>query len=193
MFKNLIQVNDNLGVISDENGNMGLIEKENDSYSLEEISLKNNECESLDIQLHNAIVALVRNNESAKVANIMDAILVCVVILFNVFTHSTMLIDIFYVLIVFAVISFGCRIGRYIEKKKLTCEIEKLESDLSISKKELAEMMEKSKYRVSDEATIDCKEKTVTKEIDSELAMPINNCASEERNKVRVLSSSKRK
>ena len=37
MNQKLVEINNNYGIVSDENGNISFIEKENDSYNFEEI------------------------------------------------------------------------------------------------------------------------------------------------------------
>ena len=196
MKQNLIQINDNFGVVSDEKGNISLISKENDSHDFEKILLKENELENLQLQLKECKVKEADNKQKIKEGEITNAFLVVGGIALYVALHSVLPLEmlllvmgIYYVPLkcVLSLI-YGTRIGRYITKKKLTIDIAKLELDVPTLEKELAKIKEKSKFKVDCSTVVESKEK-----IYPENLLSIDSYISEAHNKVRVLSLSKRK
>lgn len=197
MNKNLIELNNNCGVVSDENGNISLISKESDSYVFEEILLKDNDLEGLNLKLRKAREQLAYNKQKTIFAKITNAVLVCILTFLYINLHSILSIEMLIPLLAFSYLPFkiaasfinGTRRGRRILKKKLTIDIEKMELEIPTLEKELSEIKEKSKYKVS---TID-ETKTPIEEICPEVSLPMDSYISGQHNKVRVLSLSKRK
>lgn len=194
-----MQINNNCGVVSDEDGNISIIKKENDLYDFEKILLKENELESLELKLKNSKKALSNNKQKMICGEIASVFLIMseVVLLASCLSAAPIKILIiamaFYYVIGKLSIStyFGTRIGRYFKKKKLTAAIEKMELDILTLKKELMEIKEKSKYKVEYQTATKSNEKNFTEEICHEVSMPIDNI-SKRNNKVRILSLSKR-
>ncbi len=200
MNQHLIQINNNCGVVSDEDGNISLIKKENDLYDFEKTLLKENELETLELKLKNSKEALSDNNQNKIFGEIANAGLIVLEVAIFASLHSILSIKMLIAVMAIAYMPFkglisvicGTRIGRHFKKKKLTADIEKIELDISTLEKELKEIKEKSKYKVEYQTATNSNEETSTKEICHEISMPIDNI-SERNNKVRVLSLSKRK
>ena len=54
MNKSLLQINDNYGAVSDENGNIKEITKENNNYEFKDILLKENYLQELNEKLNSS-------------------------------------------------------------------------------------------------------------------------------------------
>ena len=65
MNHNLVQVNDNYGVVIDEKGNVSLISKENCKYNFEHILIGENELEELNSKLNNLKRELSNNKSNS--------------------------------------------------------------------------------------------------------------------------------
>ena len=192
MNQKLVEINNNYGIVSDENGNISFIEKENDSYNFEEILLKENNLDDLKSKLENYKNKLSDNKEKIIYDYITDACLIVLEIILFAFLHSTVPLNILIALIIGCYIIpkmvssllFGTRLGKHIQKKKLTTDIEMMELEINTIEKELTEIKEKSKYKVND-STFD---ETIYPKIS--LSMDSYNV---KQDKVRVLSLSKKK
>lgn len=88
MNQNLIQINNNFGVVSDENGNISLIGKENCSYSFDEILLKDNELEDLNLKLKSSKAKLSDNKKNMIFGEIASVGLIVAEVFLYAFLHS---------------------------------------------------------------------------------------------------------
>lgn len=215
MNQNLMQINNNCGVVSDEDGNISVIKKENDLYDFEKILLKENELETLELKLKNSKKELSDNKWIMKHDAILSVLLIVIEIVMFALGYSlyplkkliaTTAISYLHIKVIFSIaaglaywfdkktfsIAACTKIGRYFKKKKLTAAIEKMELNIITLKKELEEIKEKSKYKVEYQTATKSNEKTVSEEIYHEVSMPIDNI-SKRNNKVRILSLAKTK
>ncbi len=192
MNQSLIKLNNNHGLVTDENGNISLISKENDSYDFKEILLKDNDLEELNLKLEMTKEQLDDNKTKTIAAKIMNTLVVGIVIFLYINLHSIASSVILYLYFkALLILTFGTRIERNNNKMKLTTDIEKMELEIQTLEKELTKIKEKSKYKINDStvkvSTID-EEKTYT-----EMSLPLDSCISKENSKIRVLKLSKRK
>lgn len=195
MKQKLVNISNNCGVVSDENGNVSFIEKESDSSNLKEILLKENNLEELKSKLEDYKNKLSLNKQDIIFGNISSVALITMESALFAFLHSVLPVLILLIVMAISyvpfkamsVVTFGTRIGRHIKKNKLTTDIKSVELELSTLEKELVNIKENSKYKVL-YSTLD-ENKTSVKEKDSEIESYILN----EKNKVKVLSLMKKK
>ncbi len=198
MNQNLVEINNNCGIVSDENGNVSLIEKKNDTYNFEEILLKENQIENLKLKLEDYSKKLDQNKFDIIGGEIISTVLIATEIGLAIAFNSVLTLKELILLMTLSYLSvkglfsfmYGTRIGRYIKKKKLTSEIEKIESEIPELEKELANIKEKSKYKVECSTINESNEKTLANEFDYNLSLPMamnNYYAPKVTNKVRVL------
>lgn len=200
MNRNLIQLNKNCGIVSDEKGNMSLVSEENDFYNFKKILLRENKVENLKLELENAEKEQSDNKRNLKINIPVNILLIAmeIIIYLNLpvtypLTLSISIVAYTYTIFkALASLMYGTIIGNLIKKKRLTSNIEKMELDLSILEKGLKRMKERSNYKVDYSTAIESKT-TSTGEINHELSLPIDSHGSEEVRKVKVLSLLKRK
>ena len=157
MNQNLIQINDNYGAVSDENGNISIISKDNQEYDLQDILTKENELEILKSRLNTEKKELSTNKIKIIFGEIMNGLIIGGEIALYYFLHSTLPTSIllFLMSLVYTItkglslIEYGTRIGRITERKKLKTSIESLERKIPESEKELCEMKQKTNYKIN--------------------------------------------
>lgn len=201
MNQNLIQLNNNCGMASDENGNLSLIGKESDSYDFEEILLKENDLENLNLRLQKSKEKLSDTKQNMIFGEIANVGLIGAEVFIYAFLHSAIPLELLIPIMAITYVPFKCfvslmygtRIGRHIKKKRLTTDIEKMKLELPTLEKELMEIKEKSKYKVNVSIVDETKTEIPVEEIRSEMSLPMDSYISEEHTKVRVLSLSKRR
>lgn len=157
MNQNLIQINDNYGAVSDENGNISIISKDNQEYDLQDILTKENELEILKSRLNTEKKELSTNKKNIIFGEIMNGLIIGGEIALYYFLHSTLPTSIllFLMSLVYTItkglslIEYGTRIGRITKRKKLKTSIESLEREIPESEKELCEMKQKTNYKIN--------------------------------------------
>lgn len=198
MNQNLVEINNNCGIVSDENGNVSLIEKKNDTYNFEEILLKENQIENLKLKLEIFKENLERNKKNIIYGEIINIVLLALEIGMAIFMSSALVLKDLILLMAATYIPFklinilmhGTRIERHIKKKKLITKIEEIELELPTLENELANIKEKSKYKIECSTINESNEKTLANEFDYNLSLPMamnNYYAPKVTNKVRVL------
>ena len=198
MKQKLVQINDNYGIVADENGNINFIEKGNDSYNFEEILLKENNLEELKLKLEDCKNKLSLNKQNIIEGNVLSIIIIVAKIALFTFLHSTLPLGILIAVGTLSYIPFkgmlllmcGTRIGRYKEKNKLIADIEKLESELPELEKELTKIKEKSKYKVN-VSTFD-ETKTFVEDSLSKTPLSMDSYIPNKNGNIRVLSLTKK-
>ena len=157
MNKNLVQINDNYGIVSDEQGNINIVTKENAGYELKDILKKENELEKTSINLKKEKEALQHNKTHAIYREIITVFTIISEIFLYIelrpLVHIKGLLTLLGALYVFGKICniglCGTRIGGYFQKKRLKKSINDLEDKLPKLKYELAAIKEKAKYNNS--------------------------------------------
>ena len=199
MNQKLVQINNNCGMVSDENGDINFIEKENDSYNFEEILLIENNLEELKSKLEDCKNKLFLNKQKTIYGNLANIFLIIMEILLLIFLHSIIPLGTLIALVIFSYILFketllltyGTIGKKYKEKNKLIADIEKLELELPKLEKKLKEIKEKSKYKVS-VSTVE-ETKTNVEKIYSEISLSMDRYTPKKRDMVKVLSLTKKK
>ena len=198
MNQNLVEINNNCGIVSDENGNVSLIEKKNDTYNFEEILLKENQIENLKLKLEIFKENLERNKKNIIYGEIINIVLLALEIGMAIFMSSALVLKDLILLMAATYLPFklinilmhGTRIERHIKKKKLTTKIEEIELELPTLEKELVNIKEQSKYKVECSTINETNDKTFTDEYERYLKLPITinkYYTPKVNNKVRVL------
>lgn len=193
MNQNLIEINDNYGVVTDEHNNIKLIKKENNSYPFEEILLRENELEELKLKLKEYTKSLFFNRQCIVASKIASAIFLTAFVIGFAFLYSQMPIG---ELVFCAILSclcykgitafaFGTKSERDNEKKELTSIINQIESQIPVLEKELEEIKEKTTYKDNYPVTSEYKE-----EIDDNSLT--ENSHIQRKNKMRVLRLSEK-
>lgn len=201
MNQNLIQINDNYGAVSDENGNISIISKDNQEYDLQDILTKENELEILKSRLNTEKKELSTNKMNMIFGEIMNGIVIGGEIVLYYFLHSTLptsillfLMSLIYIITKgITLIEYGTRIGRITKKKKLNASIEELESKIPELEKELCEMKQKTNYKINYQEH--CESKTISQvnEAYQCLSAYMEHNINEEPTQVKVLRLSRKK
>ncbi len=199
MNQKLVQINNNYGVVSDKNGNISFIEKESDSYNFEEILLKENNLEKLKSKLENCKNQLSSTKLDMIGGNVCGIISIAIEIVLFASLHSVLTLGTLITVMAISYINFkgmgllmfGTRIGRHSKKNKLINDIEKMELELPKLEKELKEIKEKSKYKVSI-STVDETKNSIEK-IYPEISLSMDSYIPEKHDMVKILSLTKKK
>lgn len=194
MNQNLIEINDNYGVVTDEHNNIKLIKKENSSYPFEEILLRENELEELKTKLKVYTQILSSSRGAGVAGKIANALFLTVFVVSFAYLYSRMPIgELIFCEILFylpfkgmTVLTIGTKSERDNEKKELTSTINEIESQIPVLEKELEEIKEKTTYRDNSPVTSEYKE-----EIDGNSLT--ENSHIQRKNKMRVLRLSEKR
>ncbi len=156
MNKSLLQINDNYGAVSDENGNIKEITKENNNYEFKDILLKENYLQELNEKLNSSKEELSCNKYDIIGGEITSVLFVVTIILIWYFGFKELSLPIkiisslmFFPLKGICLLEFGSRIGRIKKRKKLKKTIDECEKEIPELEKELEYVKEKSKYKVN--------------------------------------------
>ena len=199
MNQNLVQINDNYGAVSDENGGIKVVSKKNNGCELKDILMKENELEYLNSKLNSVKEELVFNKTNATFGEIMNALIVVQEIVLYFFAKINNLEAKFFVLAFIYIITkgmnlffFGTRIGRHNKRKKLIATIRDLEEKVPQLEKNLTEMKEKTKYNVEDTTINNLKSTNSISTTYRGLSTNMQSNINEESKKVKILSLTKK-
>ena len=159
MNKNLVQIDDNLGVVSDEKGNISLVRSENNEVQLEDILNKENELEYLSDKYKSKQLELEIIKENIGTANFLNIVSLAGGV--YIYSLGVATNPVYVALLVgvgvyalFNIISIGAGHGTiisyYKKRKKLLIELEKLEEQIPVVSKELENIKDKAVYRAED-------------------------------------------
>ena len=201
MNQNLVQINDNYGAVSDENGSIKVISKENSDCELKDILIRENELENLSLKLNTAKKELSSNKSDTIFGEILNTLIVAGEIVLYVGLNSTLptaalitVMALFYIPTKgMNLVSEGSRIGRYIKRKKLNATIRDLDEKIPQLEKTLTDMKAKTKYNV-EYATIDeSKSASHISNAYRDLFVYMQSYVNEEPKEVKVLSLTRKK
>ena len=201
MNQNLIQINDNYGAVSDENGNVSIISKDNQEYYLQDILTKENELEILKSRLNTEKKELSTNKMNIILGEIMNGVIIGGEIALYYFLHSILPTSalLFLMALIYAftkgvsLIEYGTRFGRITKKEKLNASIENLEAEIPEVEKELCEMKQKTNYKINYQTN--CESNTISQvnEAYQCLSAYMEHNINEEPSQVKVLRLSRKK
>ena len=166
MNQKLIQINDNYGVTIDENGNTKMVSKESNDCDFQDILIKENELEDLNLKLDNAKSKLSLNKLNIILSTMINVLLIagCTYLLLNVVSLKLLITAIAVSCIpaeTFSLLTFGSIIGNCIKRKNLKKTIKDLEEQVPKVEKELSNIKEKSRYVTDVKADEDKLEKNI--------------------------------
>lgn len=171
MNEYLSQISDNYGIVSDENGEIKVVTKSETNCEFQDILLKENELENLNLEL----IAAKRELTENKANTIFGELGNLVIIGGGIFLGIELFPAISTQLLIYKLIGFyvifksillamcGTRIGRYKKNKKLKSSIETLEENSLQLEVELKNLKEKAKYKVESDTKNYCVESNFTK------------------------------
>lgn len=201
MNKNLVQISNNCGVVSDENGNVKILNKENEDYCFQDILTTENELESLKSELNDTKQKLHLNKRNIKEGEIFNSLIIIIEIISYIVGVSIFptlglvgMMAMFYIVgKIYCLVGYGSRVGKYIQKKKLNKTLNDLEEKIPQVEKKLNTMIEKAKYTVSctEDKDLNPEDYVLTTYHNSTL-YPENN-VNEKKTKIKVLSLTKKK
>ena len=171
MNKNLVQISNNFGVVSDENGEIKVVTKSETNCEFQNILLKENELENLNQELISAKRKLTENKANTIFAELGNLVIIgggifLSIELFPVVSTQLLiyqLIGTYAILKSIILAMYGTRIGRYKKNKKLKSSIETLEENSVQLEAELKNLKEKAKYRVESDTKVYCAQYGSTK------------------------------
>ena len=182
MNEYLSQINDNYGIVSDENGEIKVVTKSESNFEFQDVLLKENELEILKQELMDAkeklnqeLIAakekLIDNKErtiNGELCNlvIIVGLIMLAIAIFPVVSTQLLIYLLTGFYAVFKAITTaicGTRIGRYKENKKLNSSIKSLEEDRLQLIYKLVNLKEKAKYKVESDTKNYCVESSFTK------------------------------
>lgn len=171
MNEYLSQINDNYGIVSDENGEIKVVTKSENNCEFQDILLKENELENLNQELIAAKEKLIDNKErtiNGELCNlvIIVGLIMLAIAIFPVVSTQLLIYLLTGFYAVFKAITTaicGTRIGRYKENKKLNSSIKSLEEDRLQLIYKLVNLKEKAKYKVESNTKNYCVESSFTK------------------------------
>lgn len=201
MNQNLVQINDNYGAVSDENGSIKVISKENSDCELKDILIKENELEDLSSKLNTAKRELSSNKLDTILGEVLNTVIIGGEIVLYVALNSTLptavLITIMSLVYIptkgVNLVSSGSRIGRYIKRKKLNATIRDLDEKIPQLEKFLTDMKEKAKYNVEYTTINESKSADQISTAYRDLSVYMQSNINEEPKKVKVLSLTRKK
>lgn len=196
MNQNLIQINDNCGAVSDENGNIKVISKENSDCELQAILIKENELEDLISKLNTTKERLSSNKLNIIIGEILNTAIIgeeiALYVVLNSILPTAALITVMALFYIFAkgisLAIAGSRIGRYIERKKLNATIKDLDEKIPKLEKTLKDMKEKTKYNVECTTINESKSASHISSTYRDLTVHMQDNTNEGPKKVKVLS-----
>ena len=196
MNQNLVQINDNYGAVSDENGNIKVISKENGDCELKDILIMENELENLSLKLNTAKKELSSNKIDTIFGEILNTLIVAGEIVLYVALNSTLstaaliiVMALFYIPTKGMTLELeGSRIGRYIKRKKLNATIRDLDEKIPQLEKTLTDMKAKTKYNVECATINESKLASHISNAYRDLSVYMQSYVNEEPKEVKVLS-----
>ena len=201
MNQNLVQINDNYGAVSDENGSIKVISKENSDCELKDILIKENELEDLSSKLNTAKKELSFNKIDTIFGEFLNTVIIGGEIFLYFALNSTFSTEaLITVMILFYIpikgvnlLSGGSRIGRHIKRKKLNETIRDLDKKIPQLEKTLTDMKTKAKYNVEYAAINESKSTSHISNAYRDLSVYMQSYVNEEPNEVKVLSLTRKK
>lgn len=196
MNQNLVQINDNYGAVSDENGNIKVISKENSDCELKDILIRENELENLSLKLNTAKKELSSNKIDIILGEILNTLIVAGEIFIYVVLNSTVsaaaliaAMALFYIPTKgMTLMAEGSRIGRYIKWKKLNATIRDLDEKIPQLEKTLTDMKAKTKYNVECATINESKSASHISNAYCDFSVYMQSSVNEEPKEVKVLS-----
>ena len=157
MNKNLLEVGNNTGDVSDENGYVKIVHKDSNDWEFKEILELENDLDYLHKRLTMTKNNLDKNKKDSIAANIWSACILVGEVFVYMVLHKQLPLSVtiagmvcFYTFIKgFSIIEHGTRFTRHIKKKRLIERLEKTEEKIPLLEKELKEKKEKVNYKVS--------------------------------------------
>lgn len=201
MNKNLVQISNDCGVVSDENGNVKILNKENEDYCFQDILMTENELESLKSELNDTKQKLHLNKIDIIFGEILSAtFIIGEIILYlslcSSYPISTIAIGMALTYIPIKTISLlsfgGSRIRKYTQKKKLNKTLNDLEEKIPQIEKNLNTMIEKAKYSASCAEDKDLNPESYVLSAYHNSTLYSENNVNEKKTKIKVLSLTKK-
>lgn len=200
MNQNLVQINDNYGVVSDEVGNIKVVNKENNDCELKDILIKENELEALSSKLNTAKKELSSNKIDTIFGEILNTLIIGGEIVLYVVLNSTLptaalitLMALFYIITKGTnLLAEGSRIGKYIKRKKINETIRELDEKIPQLEKILTDMKTKTKYNVA-QSTINESKSSHISNAYRDLSVYMQSNVNEELKEAKVLSLTRKK
>src|SRR5574344_809028 len=159
MNQSLIQINDNLGVVSDEKGKLRLVSKKDKSYNFEDILLAENHCEDLYSKLIDKKAEQKHIKYNIGMGKITGSAAICFEIMIFIIAQtfsisSGIAIPIIIVTFISWLIGhnvlYGSFTGNYIKNLKIKNNINEMEADLEILEKKLFFIKQDCQFEVND-------------------------------------------
>ena len=171
MNEYLSQISDNYGIVSDENGEIKVVTKSETNCEFQDILLKENELENLNLELIAAKRELTENKANTIFGELGNLVIIgggifLGIELFPAISTQLLiykLIGIYAILKPILLAMCGTRIGRYKKNKKLKSSIESLEENSLQLEVELKNLKEKAKYKVETDTKNYCAQYGSTK------------------------------
>lgn len=200
MNKNLVQISNNFGVVSDENGEIKVVTKSETNCEFQNILLKENELENLNQELISAKRKLTENKANTLFGELGNLVIIgggifLSIELFPVVSTQLLiyqLIGTYAILKSIILAMYGTRIGRYKKNKKLKSSIETLEENSVQLEAELKKMKEKAKYSASCTEDKDLNPESYVLSAYHNSTLYSENNVNEKKPKVKVLSLTKK-
>ena len=155
MYKELVELNDKEGLVSNENGNISLVRKESDEYSFDDILNLETELEKKQINLSDVNYKLSENKlkcSMSKMISILEVVMEVLILLISIGYASPLRIVITMILSYLSLEGLTCcmlastRKSRKKEQQELLQALNELESEIPLIEKKLKEMEEKVNY-----------------------------------------------
>ena len=155
MYKELVELNDKEGLVSNENGNISLVKKESDEYSFDDILNLETELEKKQRNLSDVNYKLSENKlkcSMSKMISILEVVMEVLILLISIGYASPLRIVITMILSYLSLEGLTCcmlastRKSRKKEQQELLQALNELESEIPLIEKKLKEMEEKVNY-----------------------------------------------
>ncbi len=155
MYKELVELNDKEGLVSNENGNISLVRKESDEYSFDDILNLETELEKKQRYLSDVNYKLSENKlkcSMSKMISILEVVMEVLILLISIGYASPLRIVITMILSYLSLEGLTCcmlastRKSRKKEQQELLQALNELESEIPLIEKKLKEMEEKVNY-----------------------------------------------
>lgn len=173
MNEYLSQISDNYGIVSDENGEIKVVTKSETNCEFQDILLKENELENLNLELIAAKRELTENKANTIFGELGNLVIIGggIFLGMELFPATSTQLLIFMLIGIYAIpksillAMCGTRIGRYKKNKKLKSSIESLEENSLQLEVELKNLKEKAKYKVETDTKNYCAQYGSTKNV----------------------------
>ena len=155
MYKELVELNDKEGLVSNENGNISLVKKESDEYSFDDILNLETELEKKQRNLSDVNYKLSENKlkcSMSKMISILEVVMEVLILLISIGYASPLRIVITMILSYLSLEGLTCcmlastRKSRKKEQQELLQALNELESEIPLIEKKIKEMEEKVNY-----------------------------------------------